>query len=368
MSATARIVAVAGLAVAATALLAGPAVAAPGRGTAAVFVQSDNPQGNTVISYARSASGTLTQTGVFSTGGNGGILTGSVVDHQASQGALTLDHNHLYALNAGSNTLTVFDVHGDQLSARRTLTTGDFPVSVTTHGDLVYVLNARQGGSIQGYRWQHGKLAAIPGSTRGLGLDPAATPEFTHTPGQVAFTPDGNRLVVTTKAGANSIDVFAVANGRPTSKPVINSLPGAVPFAVTFDRHGHLVVAEAGSNSIATFTLRDGHLVAVDAAATGQAATCWVTAVGDTFYVSNAGSGSVSGYRNAGGKLSALGNTAAGAGSVDSAASSDGRFLYVQTGAAGAVAGFRVGPDGSLVSVGSVTVPGAVGGEGIAAS
>jgi len=47
--------------------------------------------------------------------------------------------------------------------------------------------------------------------------------------------------------------------------------------------------------------------------------------------------------------------------------SSDRRFLYVQTGANGIVDAFRVGADGSLTAVGSVTVSGSVGGEGIVA-
>jgi len=39
----------------------------------------------------------------------------------------------------------------------------------------------------------------------------------------------------------------------------------------------------------------------------------------------------------------------------------------VQTGAAGIVDEFRINDDGSLVAIGSVTVPGSVGGEGIVA-
>jgi hypothetical protein len=53
---------------------------------------------------------------------------------------------------------------------------------------------------------------------------------------------------------------------------------------------------------------------------------------------------------------------------VDAAASPDGQFLYVQTGANGIVDEFHVNPDGSLTSIGKVTVSGAAGGEGIVAS
>jgi DNA-binding beta-propeller fold protein YncE len=82
-----------------------------------------------------------------------------------------------------------------------------FPVSIATHGDLVYVLNARDGGSVQGFRRLGSRLIRVPSWNRGLGLNPAATPEFTHTPGQVAFSPDGTQLLVTTKAGTNAVDV-----------------------------------------------------------------------------------------------------------------------------------------------------------------
>ena len=66
--------------------------------------------------------------------------------------------------------------------------------------------------------------------------------------------------------------------------------------------------------------------------------------------------------------LRPLGTTSTRGGTVDAAASPDGRFLYVQTGADGGVDAFRIGADGGLTPAGSVTVPGAVGGEGIAVS
>ncbi len=53
---------------------------------------------------------------------------------------------------------------------------------------------------------------------------------------------------------------------------------------------------------------------------------------------------------------------------TDGAVSSDGQYLYVQASGPGNVDAFRIGPGGSLTETGSVTVPGAIGGEGIAAS
>src|SRR6478752_3186143 len=75
-----------------------------------VFVQTDDPAGNTVAAYDRADDGTLTLAGTYPTGGNGGVLAGSVVDHLASQASLVYDEHHalLFAVNAGSNTLSVF--------------------------------------------------------------------------------------------------------------------------------------------------------------------------------------------------------------------------------------------------------------------
>ena len=340
----------------------------------AVFALTDNTAGNGVAAYHRAGDGTLSAAGIFATGGLGGVLTGSVVDHTASQGALALDRHRglLIAVNPGSNTISVFRVDGDHLALSQVLSSGgDFPVSVTVHGDHAYVLNALGGGSLYGYRIDGQHLSALPGSFRALGLGTTPTTAFTATPGQAAFTPDGSQLLVTTKGTGNDVDVFAVfADGRLSAAPVVNTLPGAVPFAVAFGRDGHVVVGEAGPNAVATFSLSPGGaLTQLAIAHTGQAATCWIVRAGSHFYASNAGSGSVSGYDVAGsGALTALGNTSTDAGTVDAASASHGQFLYVQTGKAGIVDEFGVGSGGVLAPLGSVTVPGGAGGEGIAAS
>jgi DNA-binding beta-propeller fold protein YncE len=338
----------------------------------AVFAQTDNLSGNQIVAYDRSANGTLTQAGVYSTGGLGGQLAGSVVDHLASQGSLAYDSadSLLYAVNAGSNTISVFAVSGEHLALRQVLGSGgSFPVSITVHGNVVYVLNAEDGGWVQGYVNAFGHLLPIPGSGRALGLNPNASPQFTNTPGQIAFSPDGSKLIVTTKENGSDIDVFHVFGlGWLSQAPVVNAEPGTVPFAVTFDQEGNLVVAEA-AGALASFRLNwNGTVTPLDSVATNQAATCWVAASGSRFYASNAGSASLTGFQSGfGGALSLIGDTKTDGGTVDVAVTPDGRFLYVQTGAAGILDEFSVGAQGTLSEIGSVAVPGAVGGEGIVA-
>jgi hypothetical protein len=347
----------------ASALAAGPAV----------FVQTDNLSGNQIVAYERAGDGTLTQAGTYATGGLGGQLEGSVVDHLASQGSLAYDAQNrlLYAVNAGSDTISVFAVFGDRLALRQVIASGgSFPVSIAVDSGLVYVLNGLEGGSLQGFRVIAGRLQAIPGSSRPLGLNPAATPQFTNTPGQVAFSPGGAQLLVTTKENGSNVDVFAVDPlGRLSKTPVVNSLGGTVPFAMTFDRRGHLLVAEA-AGALASFVLgENGTLAQLDSTPTGQKATCWLVGARGRFYTSNAGSASLSGFQaSAGGQvLTLFSTTGTSTGPVDAAATGNGHFIYLQTGAEGVIDEFAVEAGGVLNEIGSVTVPEAAGGEGIVA-
>ncbi len=241
---------------------------------------------------------------------------------------------------------------------------------MAVHGGLVYVLNAENGGSVQGFVNFFGHLFALPGSNRALGLNPTAAPQYVNTPGQVAFSPDGSELIVTTKANGSDIDVYGVGRfGLLSPSPVVNAEPGAVPFAISFDAAGHLVIAEAGTNALATFALSpNGTVLPIDAVGSGQAATCWVALAQGYFYASSAGSADVTQYADSsGGALSLAGQTTTDAGTVDAATSSNGQYLYVQTGGNGIVDEFRLGPNGTLAAIGSVTVAGAIGGEGIVA-
>jgi len=348
-------------------------------GQGVVFVQNDRLSGNQIVSYYRNSDGTLTQAGVTDTGGLGGQLVGSVVDHLASQDSLVAspDGQTLYAVNAGSNTISVLSVHGARLDVRQQISSGGtFPVSIAARDDIAYVLNARDGGSIQGYRVEDGRLHLVPSWHRALGLDTSAAPEFVHTPGQITFTPDGSQLLIPTKAGSHAVLSFAVSeSGRVAATPVVNALPGTVPFDGVFDGAGHFLLTEVGIGSLVSYTVNsDGTLTSLSSVPTTQKATCWVASAGAYFYTGNAGGngtpgqGSLTGFSSAPtGTLTNLGSTVTNPGTVDAAGSPDGKFLYTQTGGAGTVDEFAVATDGSLTAIGTVTVPSAAGGEGIVA-
>jgi 6-phosphogluconolactonase (cycloisomerase 2 family) len=334
----------------------------------AVFVQGNELGGNTIHVFRRGDDGTLTAAGRYATGGKGGDQVDAPTDSLASQGSLVYDdRSHLLmAVNAGSGTVTTFRVQGQKLTHRRTVGSGgDFPSSIAVRGKLAYVMNAGGKGSVQGFRITSAGLKPLSYSNRSLGLDNNKVPLFSSSPGQVAFTPDGRALVVTTKS-ANTVEVFPVrADGRATPWPVVNKSAGEVPFAITFDRDGRMLVAEAKNSTVTTYKVRsDGRLkVLQKPLPNGQDTLCWLERAGSFFYGGNTGNSTVTGYRaDRHGRLSlsndvgiATPPSAKSQGVIDLAVTPDEKFLYVQNAVSGTVDGFRIGRDGSLTKVTTTT-------------
>src|SRR5205085_6249368 len=110
---------------------------------------------NSVVAFHRADDGRLTRARTYLTGGKGGVADQGPVDSLASQGSLAYDRRHalLYAVNGGSDSVTVFGVSGDRLQRHQVVSSrGEFPVSVAVHGDLVFVLDAGGSGAVAGYR------------------------------------------------------------------------------------------------------------------------------------------------------------------------------------------------------------------------
>jgi 6-phosphogluconolactonase (cycloisomerase 2 family) len=361
------------------AAFAGPAQAADLPGTAGaapptVFVQTDNPAGNQVIALAQQPDGQLSQEQVVSTGGLGGAEAGA--NNLASQGSLTYDPEHhlLFAVNAGSDTISVLSMEGSTVRLDQVLgSRGEFPNSIAVHGNLVYVANAGGAGSVSGFSIVGQLVVPIPGSTRSLGLDDTNPSNFHDGPGQVTFSPNGSELLVNTKEATNSIDVFQVGlSGLLSAAPTVTPDDSNGPFAFAFTPSGQLVVAEVAIAALHTFAFGPhGTLTSLAASVPdGQVAQCWVIAADGFYYVANAGSADLSEYTVAAdGTPSLVAAVAAttGTGSIDLTASANGKYLYAEAGGGGGtVFEFQINSDGSLSPIGSVPGLGADI-EGIAA-
>ena len=337
----------------------------------AVFVQTNDPAHNAIDAYQRNADGTLTFLHSYATGGAGGRETGAGSDPLASQGSLVRlpGTELLLAVNAGSNTISVFHVNGAQLTLAQVLPSfGPFPVAFGVHGDLVYVLDAGGQGFISGYRVQGNAIHPIAQSTRTLGLANTTPPFFLSSPAEVGFTPSGTQLLVTTKTNS-TVDVFTIGtDGRPSAAPVKNPAAG-VPFAFVFDNAGRLVLNFAGTSSLETFTVNsNGTITPVSAPVSdGQAAACWITPAHGYDYVSNTGSNDISQFQVAGDGTVVLVNPVAATnipGVTDSRSAGD--FLYAQSGLSSTVYVFEIGTGGTLTQVQVASVPDGGSQEGIA--
>jgi 6-phosphogluconolactonase (cycloisomerase 2 family) len=338
----------------------------------AVFVQTNDPSANAIDAFHRNSDGSLTFVASYPTGGQGGRAAGSGSDPLASQGSLALLPNAglLLAVNAGSDSISVFHVVGDHLHLAQVLSSGgSFPVGFAVHDRLVYVLDAGDQGYVSGYRIAGGMLHPIQGSTRALNLGNATPPFFLSSPAQAGFSPDGAHLIVTTKTN-NTVDVFSIGpDGRASAAPVQNAAAG-VPFAIVFDQSGRMVLNFAANSSLQTFTVNADNTITPVGAPTsdGQAAACWITTADGFQYVSNTGSGSVSQFQvNDDGSITLINSVAASgiAGAIDSATA--GAFLYVQSGSSGTVDVFSIGAGGALTLIQVVAVPDGGSQEGIAA-
>lgn len=347
-----------------TLAVAGPALAAPG-GAGAVYTLTNSPFGNAVAVFDRAGDGSLTEAGSYPTGGLG---TGGGL---GSQGAVVLsrDGGRLFAVNARSNTISAFDVGEHGLELENVVSSGGtLPISVTTHGKLLYVVNAGGTATISGFTVDKDGLTPLAGSTRALGAGTAG-------PAQVSFTPDGGTLVVTEKA-SNTIDTFAVDADGYAGPPTTSTSIGGTPFGFDFDLRGNLLVSDAAGAASSYAVSPSGALAAITAPVlTHQAAPCWLVASknGRYAYTANAGAGTITGFAvdQEGGLslLDASGATASlGAGShpLDEAVAENGRYLYVLVDGLHQLAGFRIAEDGSLSPAASVAgLP--VGAAGLAA-
>lgn len=341
----------------------------------ALFVETDASTGNTVLSYERASDGTISFAGSYPTGGTGATAANAAADPLASQAGLLLTNNgnDLLAVNAGSDTVTLFAVDGTTLTPIQQIPSGgQFPDSLATNGRDVAVLNAGGAGSVAEFAWFNGRLVALPGEVRSLGLTNTTPPDFHHGVGQVGYTPNGQHLVITGKLSTNSYLVYNVTgNGSLSATPVITPAVNALPFSFTFDSAGNLVATEASNSSVSTYSVNaNGTLTNLGTVSDGGAALCWISGANGYFYGSNAGSGTISSFSESASGVPALVSATAAtahAGTTDSVVSPDAKFLYVESGGAGALDAYAIGASGALTQIETIfNIP--VASEGIAAS
>lgn len=336
-----------------------------------VVTATNSATGNALLVFPRAANGALGAPAMLPSGGNG---TGAGIGNQAGL-RLSRDGRFLLAINAGSNSVSVFRTSAT--GARLVATTpsgGILPVSVAIHGTLVYVLHAGGSGNVMGFRLtRDGALRPLAGSSRPLSGSATA-------PAQAGFSPDGRTLVVTERA-TNLIGVFRVRTDGLLGDFVAAASSGMTPFGFAFDPAGRLLVSEAfggapDASALSSYRVGRGPSLATitASAATTETAACWVevTPDGRYAYVTNTGSGTVSGYGiapdGAVALLDADGVTGmTGAGPIDLAITPDSRRVYTLNAGGATLSGFVIRADGSLERLAGVAPSVPVGSNGLVA-
>lgn len=333
----------------------------------AVYAMTNDALDNQIVVLHRAADGTLTASGSFSTGGTGSgtfenSANGLILGEQ-SPNNLNGGFNYLFATNAGSDSISVFDVNPDG-----TLTLvdvepsgGDHPISVTVRKQILYVMNGGasncSGGtpSITGFRvGPKGELTPIPGSSRPIsgGANSGCA--------QISFNPAGDVLVVTQRQ-ADAIDTYLVDQSSGlTTGPIVNDTTGVGPFGFTFTQRGFLLTTENFGaapllGGVASYDVPfDGVLVPLGPTTRNfRSDTCWIvnTDNGKYAYTTNFQSGDISSFRvQRDGTLVLLNSTAAviGVGASDQTLSNNSRYLYARNALEGTISVFQVENDGSL--------------------
>ena len=343
----------------------------------AVYTMTNDAAGNSILEYHRTWDGGLIYSNSYATGGLGSG------DGLGNQGAVVLSQNKrlLFAVNAGSNDISVFAVKPNGLSLIDRVDSGGLrPISLAVDRWILYVLNA--GGSVGGEDnitgfsiASNGALSLLPDSTRPLSAVSTA-------PAQIAFSNDGGVIVVTEKS-TNNILVYTVGDGGYVAGPMVYPSEGETPFGFAFGRRGQLFVSEAfggepDKSAVSSYVVSpDGGLEVVSSSvATNQTAACWVivTKCGRFAYDTNAGSGSISGFRiGYDGSIALLdadgrtGVTGDGSGPLDMALSWNGLYLYSLNGGNNRISAFRVRGNGGLTLIDEKAADVPDGADGLAA-
>lgn len=381
---------------------------------AAPFDDQGNPQFNGVMMYHRHADGTLTLVpgSPFLTEGQGaGGAYFPPTDPLGSVNSIIVDekNKYLFVVDAGSDQVSVFRIHHNKLTHIETVSSGGtFPNSLAVRNNMLYVLNSGGTTNIMAFKvCKNGRLKGLkrcnlqpplnvwPIVPDGLGLTTAI-------PSEIGFSPNGRFLLVVRKegflcsnpafpaclanvAGPGRIDVYALDKksrvidcANPTANINMRSPAGRMPFPFIFSENGQLLVGEFlgtagsaitpfGTSAMSSYNLKsDGVLEVISAdVGNGQSGLCWAVRSGNYVYTSNFLSATISLYSvDKNGNLTLLDPVAANlnvlnpsaSSVIDSAVTSDGRFLYQLTDSNGLIYAFEINKmDGSLTFIGTVS-------------
>jgi 6-phosphogluconolactonase (cycloisomerase 2 family) len=235
--------------------------------TQQLFALSNQSAENRLLVYNRLSNGSLEYDTSVSLSGKGtGALLGSANPLLGSA-----DGSFLFAVNAGSNSITSIDVRGSLPIARDTISTnGVKPVSVAVFSNWVYVLNQGGNGSICGFTYDgNGSLNYIPNSFLQLGTGPV-------NPAQISFNNEGTALIVTEK-DSSKLDLIHLDNNGGISGIQKFASYSSKPYGFVRNSNNYIFCSEAVQNYFTVYKVNSNSIDLVSTpVSTSQTGACWV--------------------------------------------------------------------------------------------
>jgi len=339
-------------------------------GKNAVYVQTNTAPANFVIAFDRHDDGTLGEATRYATGGAGKPAANPPlgIPFLDTAGSVTLSENgqFLFVVNAGNNTISSFRVRPDELELADVKPSfGLRPVSSTSHGKLLYVLNSETAiSSISGYRVDsNGALSPIPGSVR------ATSQPVGGMPAQIQFDAKGGLLAVSEReAGAQGvITLYAVGKDGVAGPPVAHPSVRKGPFGIAFTNQNLMIVSNENFpdvllSSVSSYDVSSSGAVAHrDTEPANAGGACWNVITNDGKYVliTSPFTFQINSFRiGKDGSLTPVTPTSVVATedglTLDEALSHDSKYLYVLISAGFAsntIAAYAVNDDGTITPI-----------------
>jgi 6-phosphogluconolactonase (cycloisomerase 2 family) len=366
--------------------------------TQAIYTMSNLSNNEIVIFTRNEDNGELTFANTVATGGSGGGFDpfggtgfGNFLD---STDPVIVAKNCLLAVNAGSNEVSTFQINSiSEIELVGTYpTNGDTPVSVAENDGLVFVLNARGNGSIQGYRLNPGQCS-LTANGGPVALDqqivdnPVVRPGV-FSPAQIGFTPQGQLLVLIKMnngdGGPGSLNLYDVSGDGTIGNLEQIVIPGfgASDYAFEFTPSGQLLVVDALGDGgevtpgvgLGQVRLFDEEYNQVSVASSEQFGSCWMryNPGNSCVYATNTPVFTISSFKLENSEVELVESAAASAiAPVDLYVSSDYRYLYTTNCVSGTsefpfVTVYQMAGDCGLTEVQSIAAPGLGCGLGLA--
>jgi hypothetical protein len=234
------------------------------RGAGAVYTMSNAPTMNQILIHRLSIKGKLTMVGAVNTNGTG--VSTTKTDPLVSQGPLIVYSNYLFAVNPGSNSLSMFMINSSDATQLTLLsvqpTNGWFPISVTVNDMYACVLT---GGNITGIRcftYNSSGLYVVPSFDRNLTsfisqtVPPKGPPQSMS---EILFSADNLSLIIAVKGlneAARGYLLFYLLSDHQTklsSSPIQVTPNSAIfPFSMTLVERNGLLITDPGAEGVLT--------------------------------------------------------------------------------------------------------------------